>query len=103
MASLVALKITARFYRFGEGNRGGETVWALEGQSNYTFSRPSIQNDRELSTPQERVAKSQEWLLQIRQTTAPKEFERMASGYRLEIERMQSGVLDYLLRPDKVA
>ena len=37
------------------------------------------------------------------QTTAPKEFERMASGYRLEIERMQSGVLDYLLRPAKVA
>jgi len=39
----------------------------------------------------------------MRQTALPKEFEKMASGYGLEIERMQSEVLDYLLRPAKVA
>ena len=62
-----------------------------------------IQNDQELAATQERIAKFQGWLLQMRQTTKPKEFEKMASGYRLEIERMQSEVLDYLLRPARVA
>lgn len=30
----------------------------------------------------------------MRQTSKPQEFEQMASGYRLEIERMPSEVLD---------
>lgn len=54
-----------------------------------------IQNDQELSATQERIAKLEAWLLQMRQTTQPKEFEKMASGYRLEIERMQSEVACY--------
>lgn len=57
-----------------------------------------IQNDQEFSVTQERIAKFQSWLLQMRQTTSPREFEKMASGYRLEIERMQTEVLSYLLR-----
>lgn len=58
-----------------------------------------ITNERELQVTRERIARFQEWLLQIRQTARPEEFEAVASGYRLEIERMQAEVLDYLLRP----
>jgi hypothetical protein len=29
----------------------------------------------------------------------PRDFQAMASGYCLEIERMQAEVMDYLLRP----
>jgi len=58
-----------------------------------------IANDRELAVTQERIAHFQRWLAQIRQTARPEEFEAVANGYRLEIERMQAEVLDYLLRP----
>jgi hypothetical protein len=33
------------------------------------------------------------------QNARPEEFEAVASGYRLEIGRMQAEVLEYLLRP----
>lgn len=58
-----------------------------------------IVNDQELKATQERIAQFQRWLAQIRQTARPEEFEAVASGYRLEIERMQAEVLEYLLRP----
>jgi hypothetical protein len=58
-----------------------------------------IVNDQELRATQERIAQFQRWLAQIRQTARPEEFEAVASGYRLEIERMQAEVLEYLLRP----
>ncbi len=58
-----------------------------------------IPNDQELQVTRERIAQFQRWLEQIRQTARPEEFEAVASGYRLEIERMQAEVLDYLLRP----
>jgi hypothetical protein len=58
-----------------------------------------ITNERELQVTRERIARFQEWLMQIRQTARPEEFEAVASGYRLEIERMQAEVLDYLVRP----
>lgn len=58
-----------------------------------------IVNDRELKATQERIAHLQDWLAQIRQKARPQEFEAVASGYRLEIERMQAEVLEYLLRP----
>ncbi|GMU26259.1 MAG: hypothetical protein AMXMBFR16_11640 [Candidatus Uhrbacteria bacterium] len=58
-----------------------------------------IANDQELQVTQERIARFQQWLLQMRQTARPQEFELVTSGYRLEIERMQAEVLDYLLRP----
>jgi len=58
-----------------------------------------IQDDRELEVTQERIAHFQHWLAQLRQTARPGEFEALASGYRLEIERMQAEVLEHLLRP----
>ena len=58
-----------------------------------------ITDDQELQATQERVVRFQRWLAQMRQTAQPREFEAAASGYRLEIERMQAEVLDYLLRP----
>jgi len=58
-----------------------------------------ITDDRELQVTRERIARFQQWLMQIRQTARPEEFEAAASGYRLEIERMQAEILDYLLRP----
>lgn len=58
-----------------------------------------IVNEQELKATQERIAQFQRWLAQIRQTARPEEFEAVASSYRLEIERMQAEVLEYLLRP----
>ena len=62
-----------------------------------------ITNEQELQVTLERIAKFQQWLLQIRKTARPEEFEAVTSGYRLEIERMQAEVLDYLLRPMSAA
>lgn len=58
-----------------------------------------IRNQQELEASQERIAKFQSWLLDMRQTTSPKEFVLMSSGYRLDIEKMQAEVLEYLLSP----
>lgn len=62
-----------------------------------------IQNDEELMTTQVRIARFQMWLMDMRKTTPPQEFMAMSSGYRLEIERMQADVLDYLLSPAVVS
>lgn len=35
----------------------------------------------------------------LRQTARPDEFDAVAGGYRLEIERMQAEVMSYYLRP----
>jgi len=58
-----------------------------------------ITNDQELRVTQERIAHFQRRLIDLRQTARPEEFEAISSGYRLEIERMQAEVLEYLLRP----
>ena len=58
-----------------------------------------ITTDKELQVTQERITQFQRWLMQIRQTARPEEFAAVASGYRLEIERLQAEVLEYLLRP----
>jgi len=58
-----------------------------------------ITNEEELKVTQERIEHFQSWLAQIRRTARPAEFESLAGGYRLEIERMQAEVLDYLLQP----
>ena len=58
-----------------------------------------ITNDQELQVTQERIAHFQRWLVDLRQTARPEEFGAISSGYRLEIERMQAEVLEYLLRP----
>lgn len=58
-----------------------------------------ISNDRELEVTQERIVRFQRRLADLRQTARPEEFDAVSSGYRLEIERMQAEVLEYLLQP----
>ena len=58
-----------------------------------------IQNDRDLEVTRQRIEQFQNWLGQMRQNAEPRDFKAMARGYRLEIERMQAEVMDYLLRP----
>jgi hypothetical protein len=58
-----------------------------------------IANETELLITQQRIAKFQGWLVDLRKTARPEEFSAVTSGYRLEIERMQAEVLDFLLRP----
>jgi len=58
-----------------------------------------IASDQELQVTRERITRLQQWLMQIRETARPEECEAVASGYRLEIERMQAEILEYLLRP----
>jgi hypothetical protein len=58
-----------------------------------------IANDQELQVTKQRIEQFQHWLAQLRRTAPPEEFEAVTSGYRLEIERMQAEVLEYLLRP----
>ena len=58
-----------------------------------------IKSDQQLQATQERIQQFQRWLVSIRQTARPDEFDAVTSGYRLEIERMQAEVLEYLLRP----
>ena len=62
-----------------------------------------IQNDTELRVTKARIERFQQWLLDMRQRVEPQEFLLMSSGYRLEIERMQAEVLEYLLYPAIVA
>jgi len=57
-----------------------------------------IRNDQELATTRERVAKLERLLEDLRKTARPEEWPALSSGYRLEIERMQGEVLDYLVR-----
>lgn len=58
-----------------------------------------IARDQELKVTQERIDQFQRWLIEIRRTARPEEFDAVTSGYRLEIERMQAEVMEYLLRP----
>ena len=58
-----------------------------------------IRSDRELEVTRGRIEQFQGWLAQIRKKAGPDEFDSMASGYRLEIERMQAEVMDYLFPP----
>jgi hypothetical protein len=58
-----------------------------------------IRNDQELQTTKARITQFETWLGNFRRTARPAEFNAVASGYRLEIDRMHAEVLDYLLRP----
>lgn len=62
-----------------------------------------IQNEEELRVTKARIERFQNWLLDMRQRVEPAEFLLMSSGYRLEIERMQAEVLEYLLYPAIIA
>ena len=57
-----------------------------------------IHNDQELEATQERINYFYRLLAQLRVTAKPEEFPAVASGYRVEIGRMQDEVLDYLTR-----
>ena len=52
---------------------------------------------RDLAATRERVARLERLLETLRNTARPEEWPAMSSGYRLEIERMQGEILDYLL------
>ena len=56
-----------------------------------------IQNDQELAVTRKRVAKLESLLQHLRQATRPEEWPALSFGYRLEIERMQGEILDYLV------
>jgi hypothetical protein len=57
-----------------------------------------IRNDQELAVMRERVAKLEKLLETLRRTSRPEEWLALSSGYRLEIERMQGEILDYLVQ-----
>jgi hypothetical protein len=57
-----------------------------------------IRDDQELAVARERVAKLERLLEDLRKTARPEEWPALSSGYRLEIERMQGEILDYLVR-----
>ena len=57
-----------------------------------------IRNDQELTVTRERVATFEQMLEELRKTARPEEWPALSSGYRVEIERMQRDILDYLVR-----
>ena len=56
-----------------------------------------IRNGQELAVARERVVQLERLLESLQKTARPEEWPAMSSGYRLEIERMQGEVLDYLI------
>jgi hypothetical protein len=56
-----------------------------------------IRNDQELKATRERAAALERTLDALRKTARPEEWSALSSGYRLEIERMQGEILDYLV------
>lgn len=57
-----------------------------------------IRNDQELAVSRKRVAELERLLETLRKTARPEEWSALSSGYRLEIERMQGEILDYLVQ-----
>ncbi len=58
-----------------------------------------IGNDQELRAARKRITYFEQLLAQLRLTARPEEFRSVATGYRVELERMQAEVLDYLTTP----
>ncbi|MEO8601468.1 MAG: hypothetical protein ABI629_02720 [bacterium] len=56
-----------------------------------------IQNDNELIVTRQRVAQLEGLLEALRLSARAEEWPSLSSGYRLEIERMQGEILDYLV------
>jgi hypothetical protein len=61
-----------------------------------------IQSEKALAVTRERLAKMERVLEALRKTARPEEWPALSSGYRLEIERMQGEILDYLMTPVSV-
>ena len=57
-----------------------------------------IRDDKEMAVSRERLAKLEHTLETLRNTARPEEWPALSSGYRLEIERMQGEILDYLVQ-----
>ena len=57
-----------------------------------------IVNDDELRGTRERIAYFEDLLTQMRVTASAELFPSMASGYRVEIEKMQREALEFLTR-----
>ena len=57
-----------------------------------------IANDAELAATRARVAALEGLLQALRATARAEEWPALSSGYRLEIERMQGAILDYLVQ-----
>jgi hypothetical protein len=57
-----------------------------------------IDNDRELANARARVATLERLLEEMRESARPEEWPALSSGYRMEIERTQREILDYLVR-----
>lgn len=58
-----------------------------------------IADDAELAATRERLARLEQILERLRPAARPEEWPSLSLGYRLEIERMQGEILDYLSRP----
>ena len=56
-----------------------------------------IRNHEELARTRERVAQLERLLEALHVTARDEEWSALSSGYRLEIERMQGEILDYLV------
>jgi hypothetical protein len=56
-----------------------------------------ISNHEELARTRERVAQLERLLEALHVTARTEEWSALSSGYRLEIERMQGEILDYLI------
>ena len=57
-----------------------------------------ICSDQELEGTQQRIATFQKILAQLRVTATLEEFPYVASGYKVELEKMQAETLEYLMR-----
>ena len=57
-----------------------------------------IRNEQELTASRERLAKIEHTLEALRHKARPEEWPALISGYRLEIERMQGEIIDYLVQ-----
>lgn len=55
-----------------------------------------IQNENELAVTRERIARVERLLEALGRSARPEEWPAMSSGYRIEIERMQGEILDFL-------
>lgn len=62
-----------------------------------------IQNDQELRVTLERISYLIDLLDRLRISSRPDELSLVSSGYRIEVERMQREVLDYLTKPATTA
>lgn len=57
-----------------------------------------IRNDEELALTRSRRAKLERQLEDLRARARTDEWPSLSAGYRLQIERMQAEILDYLVR-----